>query len=242
MKAVVLAAGMNSRIGDVEAGNPKPLFRLGNSTMIEKVLTGLSKTSVTEIIIVTGYKGKKIRDKIGNMFGGKSIKYVYNSNYRHSSNIYSLLVTQKYIDDGLVFTNADSILEEPLYRKVVSDDRKNLILIDGSGEKLSEDDPVKVRVDKKGLITLIGKKMDEKLANGVAVGLYKFSQEASKKLFRSSIEILKDQKVRGGYLLSVRKVLEKFQVEPYYTEDMFWYDIDTPEEYQYLVNKYKEKE
>lgn len=54
---------------------PKPLLPAGEKNLIEWKIAALPPT-VTEIILVVGYLGEKIRDHFGDTFEGKRISYV----------------------------------------------------------------------------------------------------------------------------------------------------------------------
>lgn len=57
MQAVILAAGMGKRLGELTKNNTKCMIKVNGITLIERVLTQLSSLPLTRIIIVIGYKG-----------------------------------------------------------------------------------------------------------------------------------------------------------------------------------------
>lgn len=71
--AVVLAAGQSQRMGEF-----KLLFKWKNKSLIEHVVDVLLRTSVSEIIVVTGYREKEIREQLQ----GRKVKFIYNPFYR----------------------------------------------------------------------------------------------------------------------------------------------------------------
>ncbi len=60
MKAVILAAGMGTRLGEHANGNPKCLLEVGGSTLLERSLTNLSKGGITDVVIILGFRGDSI--------------------------------------------------------------------------------------------------------------------------------------------------------------------------------------
>ena len=56
MQAVILAAGMGKRLGELTKNNTKCMIKVNGITLIERVLTQLSSLPLTRIIIVIGYK------------------------------------------------------------------------------------------------------------------------------------------------------------------------------------------
>ena len=70
MQAVILAAGMGKRLGELTKNNTKCMIKVNGITLIERVLTQLSSLPLTRIIIVIGYKGEELRAFLGNTYNG----------------------------------------------------------------------------------------------------------------------------------------------------------------------------
>ena len=68
MQAVILAAGMGKRLGELTKNNTKCMIKVNGITLIERVLTQLSSLPLTRIIIVIGYKGEELRAFLGNTY------------------------------------------------------------------------------------------------------------------------------------------------------------------------------
>jgi molybdenum cofactor cytidylyltransferase len=70
--AIVLAAGMSSRMG-----SPKQLARLGNATLLEHTLRWVRQTAVEEVILVLGFAA----DAVGRSLRLEGTKIVCNESY-----------------------------------------------------------------------------------------------------------------------------------------------------------------
>lgn len=77
MKALILAGGRGKRLGEITQDQNKCLIETGGRPLIEYSLMSVAKTDISEIVIVVGYKAEEIQKVIGNNYGGKSIKYVF---------------------------------------------------------------------------------------------------------------------------------------------------------------------
>ena len=75
MQIVILAAGKGTRMGELTLTVPKPLLPYHGKTLLEHKLDSLPP-AVTEIILVIGYLGQQIRDKIGEVYAGMPVRYV----------------------------------------------------------------------------------------------------------------------------------------------------------------------
>ena len=70
-KAVILAGGAGTRLADISAGVPKPLFAVYGEPILSRQLRVLAREGIKEAVIVTGYKSESIRNyfKSADTFG-----------------------------------------------------------------------------------------------------------------------------------------------------------------------------
>ena len=66
MKAVILAAGKGTRMGNLTSELPKPML-LGREgkPILEEILLGLLRTKIREFFIVTGFRAEVIEQYFG---------------------------------------------------------------------------------------------------------------------------------------------------------------------------------
>lgn len=74
MQAVILAAGRGTRMGHLTQETPKPLLEVDGKTLIEHKLDELPE-DVEEVIIIVGYLGSKIQERIGGSYRDMRILY-----------------------------------------------------------------------------------------------------------------------------------------------------------------------
>ncbi len=73
MQAVILSAGKGTRMGKQDI--PKPLSKVLGKTLLEYKLESLPP-SISEIIIIIGYRGELIREYIGSTYRDKPIRFI----------------------------------------------------------------------------------------------------------------------------------------------------------------------
>lgn len=78
MRALILAAGLGQRMGELTRDTPKPLLKVGNHCLIEYAIANLKRAGITDIVINVFYHAEKIKGVLGN---GKS--YGVNIVYSH---------------------------------------------------------------------------------------------------------------------------------------------------------------
>jgi glucose-1-phosphate cytidylyltransferase len=68
MKAVILAGGIGTRIGEETAVRPKPMVEIGGKPIIWHILKIYSAYGINEFVICLGYKGYMIKEYFANYF------------------------------------------------------------------------------------------------------------------------------------------------------------------------------
>ena len=63
-RAVILAAGRGSRLGDRTNGTPKPLVQLNGRPIVSYTLEALASAGVGDVVVVTGYEEAAVRSAL----------------------------------------------------------------------------------------------------------------------------------------------------------------------------------
>ncbi len=122
MKAVILAAGLGTRMQPLTNETPKPLLKIGDVSLIERIIRAFPP-EVSEIIIVIGYKGDQIKNALGNEFLGKKIDYVFQENPA-SGTMEALKLCRPYLnDEGRFFVfYSDDLIDAGTLKKMMEYD------------------------------------------------------------------------------------------------------------------------
>jgi UDP-N-acetylglucosamine diphosphorylase / glucose-1-phosphate thymidylyltransferase / UDP-N-acetylgalactosamine diphosphorylase / glucosamine-1-phosphate N-acetyltransferase / galactosamine-1-phosphate N-acetyltransferase len=65
MKAVILAAGKGTRMGELTSAVPKPMLRVHGKPILEHIIEGLMQAGVRDFFIVTGFRAEVIENHFG---------------------------------------------------------------------------------------------------------------------------------------------------------------------------------
>ena len=131
MQAVILAAGMGKRLGDLTKGNTKCMIQVGNETLISRVLHQLDKQPISRIVLVVGYKAQELKDYLATLSFNTPIEFVENTVYDQTNNIYSLYLAKDYLttEDTLLY-ESDLIMEDAVIEKLLNHPYPDLALVD----------------------------------------------------------------------------------------------------------------
>ena len=110
MQAIILAGGKGTRLIPITEDFPKPLIKIDNITLLERILQSLP-AEIKEILIVIDYKGELIREAFGNVYNDKNIMYILQEPMRGT---YGALVSAKnYItSEKFLVMGADDIQDK----------------------------------------------------------------------------------------------------------------------------------
>jgi len=148
MQAIILAAGMGRRLGELTKENTKCMVPVNGVRLIDRLLTQLSQLQLNRVIIVVGYQGQKLIDYIGHRYDGRlNIVYAENPIYDKTNNIYSLsMVKDQLQEDDTLLIESDLIFSDRLFSMILENPYPNLALVakyeswmDGTMVRLDED-------------------------------------------------------------------------------------------------------
>ena len=97
MKAVILAAGIGSRIRSISNNSPKSLLKVGDLTILEMMISHIQDNGINEIIFVLGYLQEQIKVYVGENFPKLNAHFVINHKYAETNTGYSLMLTEDLI-------------------------------------------------------------------------------------------------------------------------------------------------
>jgi L-glutamine-phosphate cytidylyltransferase len=112
--ALLLAAGLGSRLTPLTDDVPKCLVAMSGVPILERLVRALDAHGFQRLVIVTGYKAETIRDYLGERFGGIAIEYVLSPCFATTNNSYSLWLARHLIDEPFLLVESDLVFDEQL--------------------------------------------------------------------------------------------------------------------------------
>ncbi len=231
MQAVILAAGMGRRLGELTGDNTKCMLEVNGVKLIDRALECLSEHNLSRIILVVGYKRENVKAYVGNSYKGIDVVYVDNPIYDKTNNIYSLYLAKDYlIAEDTLLLESDLIYEPSVVRRIVDNDYPNLALVDkyeswmdGTVVVLNEECKIKNFIAKRDF------KYSEIDKYYKTVNIYKFSKEFSTTHYVPFLEAYCQALGRNEYYEQVLKVITLLDDSPLKAlplQGEQWYEID----------------
>ncbi len=226
MQAVILAAGYGSRLGHHTRELPKALLKVGGRPIISYTLDVLKNNGIDDVIIVTGHKAFKIREYVSRY--DMNFRFIHNSLYRHTNNIYSLYLAMDAITNDFYIINSDVFFHPHIFEVLHENTRtKNLTLSVDTVKQLGEEE-MKVKIQN-GKIVKISKQIEPSDADGEYIGIAKVQSKAIEDLW-SHIDLVMERKGRRVFYEEAFQSMIDYGCTVNYesTRGLPWIEIDTP--------------
>jgi choline kinase len=181
MNAIILAAGLGSRLKSYTADRPKAMLEFSNQTLLNRLIKTFRNFGINDITVVTGYKSEKINIP--------NVNYIKNDFFLETSTLESLICAKEKITRSTIISYSDIIFEDSVLKKII--DAKNDISIIADRQWLefwdkrigeSEMEATEsVYFNKENVLLSIGQPIKNiEKANGHFIGLMKIQDDGSR--------------------------------------------------------------
>lgn len=231
MQALILAAGMGTRLKSLTKNAPKCMVRVDGRTLLERMLFQLEDLGLREIGIVVGYRARDIMDYVRSLRLQTPVTFIENEIYDRTNNIYSLYLARDFlVKDDTLLLESDLILSDGILRRLAESPYPNAALVapyeswmDGTVVTLDGENNITGFIDKKQF------DFGETERYYKTVNIYKFSRLFSERYYVPFLKAHIESKHTGEYYEHVLKVLsfiDKSLIKAEVLGDEVWYEID----------------
>lgn len=106
MKAIILAAGMGTRLRPFTNDVPKPLTKIMGEPIIERQINYLKEKCINDIIVIVGYK----KEQFYYLENKYNVKLIYNDKFNQGNTLYSMYMARDYLGDHYVLEGDDYLI------------------------------------------------------------------------------------------------------------------------------------
>jgi len=232
LKAVILAAGVGSRLGYLTKNKPKCMLSvLPNKTLIDYQIDTLNYFGISDanIYIIAGYKVDVLKSHLKN----RKVNIIFNPKYRNWNNIYSFYMIYNIKDlkneDSFILLNSDTFFHKEILENLLKTKYKNCVVLDTY--KDLKDEEMKVLTENSKVIKF-GKDLSTEESTGEYIGLAKFNKGSLSILFEKMKNLIDQGKTDIWYEIAFNYVLDRLNI--YYIDTLKkpWIEIDTYDDFE----------
>jgi choline kinase len=177
--AVILVAGIGSRLRPITDTRPKALAPVGDETILGRAVRLLLDFGISRLILATGYREEAVREALAGLAG--EVVYCPNPRYDSTQNSVSLALCREAVDGRSFFKLDGDVVFDPELLTRIAAPRAELSAGVDSARKVDEE-AMKVVVEA-GMIRRFGKGVPLLESHGESIGIERVSSSASGKLF-----------------------------------------------------------
>lgn len=233
MKAILLAAGVGSRIVNDIGQMPKSMLDVNGQPLIVHTVELLQRNHI-EVVIVTGFKHGVIEEALKDF----EVRIYYNPFFKVTNSIGSLWYARdEFLNTNeVLIANADVYYTQEMLDKIFESTQDNFLLCDKTRADVGD----YFFLSTNGILQKYGKELTREERNSEYVGICVLKQNWVMKFHDRLCEMIEN----GEYNLWWEDVLYSMVgSENIYTVDVegiFWSEVDTIKDYQRVLNYCKQ--
>jgi len=222
MKALILAAGMGTRLIPYSKDIPKCLLKVGNKELLDYQLDALNSYNIDDIKVVTGYLADKVKNKVGSR-----AKCIFNPLYNKGGILYSIQAVKEHLYGHEFICLAGDIIFYPEVLGVILNTKGDIIL--GVQKKKFDDEDSKALINN-GEVIKMGKKL-RPISDGETIAEYvhiaKFSGNSSKVFFDNVEKLIKSGENNAYMMDALNNTIKNgIKIVPAYSDGIQRTEID----------------
>lgn len=218
MKAVVLAAGMGSRLLPLTHDRPKPMVAVGGTPLLVRALDRLAEVGIAgaNVIVVTGYRREVL--EAGVTAAGHAPTFVFNEKYEPWNSFYSLACARDAVaGDAFLTIEGDVLFDGTVLPRVLAARGPGVLATVVRPDCDAE--AMKVIADADGRARALAKTLDPALSMGEFIGIARIDGALAGEVFDDLARFVDEGITHQYYDHSYHRLAER-GAGPFYVEDI----------------------
>ena len=182
LRAVIIAAGLGSRMGPFGDSSPKCLLSIAGRSLFDRTVENLRAIGCDEIIVVKGH--------LGHMIYHPDVLSVENPDYTNNNILHSLMYARKFLRGSVIVSYSDIWVEPNIYTQLLNTPGDIVLAIDRDWQPYYEgrkwhpvSEAEKALVGTEGMVEKIGKHLNARDKTGATcgefLGLWRMSEQGT---------------------------------------------------------------
>ncbi len=121
-RAIIIAAGLGSRMGSHTQDKPKCMLEFGNQTLLQRQMATYRSCGITDISVIRGYMKEKITYD--------NVRYFENPDYTKNNILNSLFYAEAALNGHVICAYSDILFEKHVVERVLDSDHDISIVVD----------------------------------------------------------------------------------------------------------------
>lgn len=227
MKALVLAAGLGSRLQHLTKDQPKCMISVNNEKLIDRLIRTLISNNITTIGVATGYLANYLKIYLIKNYPQVNFEFFHNPIYDETNNIYSLYQARSFLNEDILLIESDLIFKPELINELINCDYQDCAVVapfeywmDGTCVLLNEENRIERFISKQ--------KLNFNENNYKTVNIYKISKLFLDQYFLPALEEkINNQFLNDYYELILEDLVDSgVPIYAYVNSEFDWYEID----------------
>lgn len=229
MKALLLAAGMGTRINHDIKGIPKCSVDIGGIALIENTINVLKSCNIQDIGVVVGYQGQSIV----NLLDNKGIQFFRNPFFDVTNSIASLWFAREFLSskDSYIIINADVFFEMDLLELIIGEQLDPVLWADE--RRIQEADYRFYYQDEK--LLKHGKHLSNGETTGEYVGVAKVGYPFIQRFAERMEEMIQNQQHQLWWENILYSFIGETDIFIKNISNCFWAEVDLIGDYQRIL-------
>ena len=197
---IIPAAGEDPSLSSILNGKPKSMFEIAGKTLLDWQISALNSNNLTNITVITGYKGREMK--------GEDITFQENKKYKKGSELHSLMEARNKMASGFIMLYSDILFEENIMSKILTCQEDIVLVVDNTMQYhapeankiqdfvISKNKHLptrrKISFACENIISKIGSKLNPETATHEFIGLAKFTKTGAEQLLQTYEDCVKN--------------------------------------------------
>ena len=227
--AVILVAGIGSRLRPITDDRPKALVDLGGETILGRTVRLLASYGVRKVVLATGYREDAVRAAMHDAPPVMSVEYCRNPEFDRTQNSVSLALCRDALGaDAFFKLDGDVVFQRQVLERLDASSAELAVAVDAG--RMLDAEAMKVTLSGPGAtqIAAFGKGIALAQSAGESIGIERISNRFSTSLFAALAATI-DGGETGLYYEDVYSRLiaaGSLQAEAVAVADLPWTEVD----------------